>query len=232
MWNYEKVFQSDGSYKIKELDLRDNSSRFIDEQQVDYQAWLTKGNTPTDVAYVEPPEVPYETRLTEAKNRKLREVKSAWENADNGPLHTEIMIGEDELVIQYSAYDRDIWAKSLLAAVLTGIENGSLVVLKSPLDPSFDPSVDNNPTGNQITYLEYINIGLGTLPSRVFLVVSQQTINIRDYYNNFHTITLQQVQEASVKQNLQVEKDLYKKWELENLINVKETIEEVDAIKW
>ena len=139
--------------------------------------------------------------LSAIKTKKIKEIKEAWQKADSGPLFTDITTqGGKQLVIQYSAYDKDVWFKKIIGVALECINKGALIVL--PLGTT------EKTLPNHITALEALDIQSGRVPPEVFLVIKDVVIEVKDYYNNMEEITLEQMQHAALLQNLQMEKDL------------------------
>ena len=70
---YERVFERDGTYWIRET-TPDGTSRRIEEYQLDYTRWLAAGGVPDDVPYVPP-------SLESVKAAKISEIQSASDAA-------------------------------------------------------------------------------------------------------------------------------------------------------
>lgn len=210
--SYEKVMKADGTYDIRETDSRTKRKRIISERQRDYQLWLAKGNSPTVVEYVPEPEVPYETRLNEAKQRKIEQIKHAWSTADSdNPCLTGLKcVDGSDLVIQYAAYDRDIWLKGVVGAILQAAQDGHVVL-----------------TEEDIAWLKS-----ETITPSILAKAADQVTTVRDFYNNFKHITIGTMREAAFTQNKWMEADLKRKWTLESMIAQATTIEQVQAIDW
>lgn len=164
-----------------------------------------------------------------AKENKIKEIKESWLEAENGPCHTGIICEDtnEELIIQYKAFDRDIWAKKVLGIALEKLEAGVLRVVHN-----INTSNSVNELPVVISQEEAIALSLGTIPPRVFNMIKNYKLQVRDYYNKFHSITVGQLQQAAFKQNLQMEKDLYRKWSLEMLVNSALSVEQVNDISW
>ena len=83
---YEKVYQSDGTYWLRET-APDGNARRIEEYQTDYTRWLAAGGVPDDVPYVPP-------SLESVKAAKIAEIQSASDAAmmqvEAGYTHGEI----------------------------------------------------------------------------------------------------------------------------------------------
>ena len=63
-------------------------------------------------------------------------------------------------------------------------------------------------------------------------MVKDIEVNIRDAHNKFRKINISTMLQASIAQNMQVEKDLYKKWKLEEAIATADSIEKLNLISW
>ena len=163
--------------------------------------------------------------LLTAKKKKLDEIKEAWEKADENPCSTGLTcLDGSELVIQYSSFDREIWSKKIVGIVMDLLKAGKFEIIPNSYEPL------NNTM--QITELESVQIGIGQIPARVYLMIKDIEVDIRDAHNKFRKINIGTMLQASIAQNMQVEKDLYKKWKLEEAIATADSIEKLNLISW
>jgi hypothetical protein len=225
MERFRKVFDYDESYILQAYNEETQEWEDIEEEYQPYKDFLKDGYSPEILPYVSEEDAEKEEKLLKAKIEKIAEIKESWKNADSGKCLTGIKcLDGEELIIQYSQFDREIWSKKVPGIILEMFTKGFFEVV----DKMYEPL----PNTRQITELEATQITLGEIPPRIYLMVKDETLDVRDYNNKFHKITVEMLQKAAIIQNLQVEKDLYKKWTLEAQIAKATNIKEVTAIKW
>ena len=163
--------------------------------------------------------------LNELKADKFIEIREAWHKADTYPCYTNVMDSNNKpIAIQYKSYDREIWQKSIIGIILNMIQEGHILVgVKGEEDTSDDIYITNS---------DLLTLQLGAVPSSIFIQIKDTETIIRDAFDTYHTITLEQMQSMAICQNLKMQDDLMHKWKLENILKVADSFEKVKAISW
>lgn len=259
---FYKIYTSETEFVLKKKNKSTLKETIITEEDKDYKEFISKGGEVEVVEYIPPkndneekpiieidedapddinnedvivdggntPKLPSDNILNEelinAKKAKLVEIKEAWKQAENiENCNTNLKCLDDhELVIQYSTYDREIWNKKVIGFVMEMLKKGEFEIISNDYTPLYNTM--------QITQLEAVDISIGHIPARVYLIIKDCKTNVRDAFNNFHEVTIETMLKASIAQNLKVEQDLYKKWLLEKKVFEAANIEEVNLIHW
>lgn len=163
--------------------------------------------------------------IEELKVDKFKEIKEAWSIADTKPCVTKVKDSNGNFIsVQYMAYDREVWQKSIIGIVLEMVSSGNIQLI--------DADTESVEGVIYITMEELISIQLGTIPATVFMKIKDIVTIIRDAYDTYHTITLEQMQQIAICQNLKMKEDLLHKWNLENMINSTDDIGTLMNINW
>lgn len=161
----------------------------------------------------------WEYTLEDAKKNKLDEIHKAWTLASYGPCKTKVKgvyIGLDNTPLEalvsvpYRLEDRELMSKRPLLHALEWSERE-----------------DVKATPEEVRMLRN-----GMMVPRIMDLLADTSVVIKDYNGEYVRVSMADLHEIILTQSVQADKNLKRRWELEDRIVEAKTVDEVKDIDW